>query len=88
MTGTKPARIDSHSPFDSDPESVDPSSDSSDEDNPVTEERKYSLDVEDEFLLVLMKLRLIYLLDLMYLKELFLNCSQLGLITYMYVLVI
>ena len=56
--GAKQARIDSHSLFDSDPESVDPSSDSSDEDNPVTEERKYSLDVEDEFLLVLMKLRL------------------------------
>ena len=56
--GAKQARIDSHSVFDSDPESVDPSSDSSDEDNPVTEERKFSLDVEDEFLLVLMKLRL------------------------------
>lgn len=57
--GAKQARIDSHSFFDSDPESVDPSSDSSDEDNPVTEERKYTLDVEDEFLLVLMKLRFI-----------------------------
>ncbi|XP_068731182.1 uncharacterized protein [Montipora capricornis] len=56
--GGKQARIDSHSLFDSDPESVDPTSDSSDEGNPVTEERKYSLDVENEFLLVLMKLRL------------------------------
>lgn len=56
--GAKQACIDSYSLIDSDPESVDPSSDSSDEDNPVTEERKCSLDVEDEFLLVLMKLRL------------------------------
>ena len=58
--GAKQARIDSNSLFDSDHETVESSasSDDSGEENPVIDDRKYLLNVEDEFLLVLKKLRL------------------------------
>lgn len=58
--GAKQVRIDPNSLFDSDTEIGESSSESSDEEDPVTNDRKcYSnLSVEDEFLLVLMKLRL------------------------------
>ena len=53
-------RIDPNSLFDSDAEIVESSSESSEEEDPATNERKYysNLSVEDDFLLVLMKLRL------------------------------
>ena len=53
-------RIDPNSLFDSDTEIGESSSESSDEEDPVTNDRKYysNLSVEDDFLLVLMKLRL------------------------------
>jgi len=58
--GAKQERIDPNSPFDSDTEIGVSSSESSDEEDPVTNDRKYysNLSVEDEFLLVLVKLRL------------------------------
>ena len=58
--GTKQVRIDPNSLFDSDTEIGESSSESSDEEDPVTNDRKYysNLSVEDDFLLVLMKLRL------------------------------
>ena len=58
--GAKQARIDSNSLFDSDHETVvsSASSDDSGEENSVTDDRNYLLNMEDEFLLVLMKLRL------------------------------
>ena len=53
-------RIDPNSVFDSDAEIGESSSESSEEEDPATNERKYysNLSVEDDFLLVLMKLRL------------------------------
>ena len=51
--------IDRNSLFDSEPESVESSSgESSDDEVSVNDDRRYSLGVEDKFLLVLMKLRL------------------------------
>ena len=84
-------RIDPNSLFDSDTEIGESSSESSDEEDPVTNDRKYysNLSVEDDFLLVLMKLRLgLSTLDLAVRFQLYLNFSQLGLIIYMYVSVI
>ena len=53
-------RIDPNSLFDSDAEIGESSSESSEEEDPATNDRKYysNLSVEDDFLLVLMKLRL------------------------------
>ena len=58
--GAKQVRIDPNSLFDSDTEMGESSSESSEEEDPVTNDRKYcsNLSVEDDFLLVLMKLRL------------------------------
>ena len=57
--GAKQVTIDSNSLFDSEPESVESSSgESSDDEVSVNDDRRYSLGVEDEFLLALMKLRL------------------------------
>ena len=58
--GAKQVRIDTNSLFDSDTEIGESSSESSEEEDPVTNDRKYysNLTVEDDFLLVLMKLRL------------------------------
>ena len=56
----KQVRIDPNSLFDSDTEMGESSSESSEEEDPVTNDREYysNLSVEDDFLLVLMKLRL------------------------------
>ena len=57
--GAKEVTIDPNPLFDSEPESVESSSgESSDDEVSVNDDRRYSLGVEDEFLLVLMKLRL------------------------------
>ena len=57
--GAKEVTIDPNSLFDSEPESVESSSgESSDDEVSVNDDRRYSLGVEDEFLLVLMKLGL------------------------------
>ena len=58
--GAKQVSIDPNSLFDSDTEIGESSSESSDEEDPVTNDRQYysNLSVEDDFLLVLMKLRL------------------------------
>ena len=58
--GTKQVRIDPNSLLDSDTEIGESPSELSDEEDPVTNDRKYysNLSVEDDFLLVLMKLRL------------------------------
>ena len=81
--------------FDSDHETVGSSASSNDssEENPVTDDRKYFLNVEDEFLLVLMKLRLGLSNTILSVRF---NVSEetvsklfttLGLITYLYILV-
>lgn len=76
-------RIDPNSLFDCDTEIGESSSESSEKKDPVTNDSKNhsNLSVEDDFLLVLMKLRLGLL---MYLKQLYLNFSQLGINIYMY----
>ena len=57
--GGKQVRIDPNSLFDSDTEIGESSSEPSEEEDPVTNDRKYysNLSVEDDFLPVLMKLR-------------------------------